>query len=626
MFDVIAELRVGRIVEVSGSSIRIELDGSITELTRTYGGRVYAVGQFGSMLKIHFGRKILFAYVRLLRMRSELEFDNGFNQTTAGDDSRVIDADLFGEASWYEIEQRLDFERGLRNYPLPGQNVFLTTHEELQVIYSGAEAQRKAAGNALVAIGEYVGTSGAVCYANVDKLFGQHSAVLGSTGSGKSATVAAIVHAVLEHSDGGKECRPRIVIIDPHAEYVKAFGTRATIYRAFSQTSMTEDDSTRQLRLPYWLLSGEELRELIIAKTIEEATSENNIIYKALTHARLAERKWIEKAKIWVGETSSKSQEQPDDARPLNPEFENRIQEYDRDTPDPFTLDEFIAHIRNEQGIQLSAAKTWTNMSTSSFKSHAQVLDKISVLRNDPRMSFMMQEYCHGQPDLPEIIQQFVGGDSIDVAHGDIKVIDISGLPNEVAGPVAAAIARLLFQYKVWQTRDEREQDPILFICEEAHRYVPDHGRAEYETAQKAVRRIAKEGRKYGLGLMLVSQRPSDVERTVLSQCNSWIVMRLTNPADQAHVSNFLPDSLQGLVKLLPALSRREAIFVGEAAAIPSRIFIKKLSKEKLPASHDVAFMASWNKTPAGHELIEKVVKRWRRENEEKTEQKPLKS
>ena len=150
-----------------------------------------------------------------------------------------------------------------------------------------------------------------------------------------------------------------------------------------------------------------------------------------------------------------------------------------------------------------------------------------------------------------------------------------------------------------------------VFVCEEAHRYVPNHGEAQYKEAQEAIRRIAKEGRKYGLGLGLISQRPSDVESTVLSQCNSWIVLRLTNSGDQEHVAKFLPDSLSGLTKMLPALTRREAIFVGEAAALPSRIRIKKLTEDKLPDSNDISFSEGWLNEPMSEEELSSIVVRW---------------
>ena len=225
-----------------------------------------------------------------------------------------------------------------------------------------------------------------------------------------------------------------------------------------------------------------------------------------------------------------------------------------------------------------------------------------------------MKEYSENSPELTAIIAQFVAAVGGGAEQRDIRVVDISGLPNEVAGPLTAVIARLLFQYKVWQTRAERERDPILIVCEEAHRYVPNQGQAEYQEAQQAVRRIAREGRKYGLGLMLVSQRPADIESTVLSQCNSWLILRLTNSADQEHVSRFLPDNLAGLTKLLPSLVRREAIFVGEAAAIPARIRIKELTKEQLPDSNDIRFADGWAQPPISTDEIEVVVKRWRRE------------
>ena len=140
---------------------------------------------------------------------------------------------------------------------------------------------------------------------------------------------------------------------------------------------------------------------------------------------------------------------------------------------------------------------------------------------------------------------------------------------------------------------------------------MPNHGEAQYKEAQEAIRRIAKEGRKYGLGLGLISQRPSDVESTVLSQCNSWIVLRLTNSSDQEHVAKFLPDSLSGLTKMLPALTRREAIFVGEAAALPSRIRIKELSESKLPDSNDISFSKGWLTDPVSNEMLDKIVDRW---------------
>jgi DNA helicase HerA-like ATPase len=255
----------------------------------------------------------------------------------------------------------------------------------------------------------------------------------------------------------------------------------------------------------------------------------------------------------------------------------------------------------------------WDPMSPSEAKSHDSILDKLATLERDPRLRFMMCDFRSEDPDLPQILQQFVG-ELPAAPKADIRIIDISGLPNEVAGPLTAAIARLLFQYKVWQSRLEREKDPVLLVCEEAHRYVPDTGLAEYASAQKAIRRLAKEGRKYGVGMILVSQRPADVEGTVLSQCNSWLVLRLTNTTDQQHVAKFLPDSLAGLAKMLPSLARQEAIFVGDAAALPARIKIRTLRDDELPQSDDVSFGNGWQTAPMSLSGIKSTVDRWRRD------------
>jgi len=618
LFENIEELRVGSIIEVSGSSIRVELDKEISDLTRTYKGRVYPIGQFASVVKIPYGRRNLFAYVRMLRMRSDIALEEGEQIPADFEDSRILEADLFGEGIWKVETEELDFTRGITNYPLPGQSVQLTTQEELTEIYKGSEKENDSDFSEKLGIGSYIGSGGTTCYADFDKLMGLHSAILGSTGSGKSGTVAALIHSILEHEpsksngESDKSLSPNIVLLDPHGEYPKAFKDQAVIYKTdISEASGNE----KPLMLPYWLYSGEEFRDLVIGKTEFEATSENNIVYKALEHARLVQKGWIEESQDWIGEEVEDGF-QPAEHRAFD-DYEEDVISYNRDTPDPFSLDEFVNHIKMEQGIKPKGrgTKTWQKMSAYDFQSHRSVLNKLTMLRSDPRLNFMMKDYEETGHELSEIIEQFIGSVELDSGNkADLKIIDISGLPNEVAGPLTANISRLLFQYKLYQKREQREKNPVLLVCEEAHRYVPDSGKAEYRSAQKAIKRIAKEGRKYGLGLMLVSQRPSDVERTVLSQCNSWIVLRLTNSSDQEHVNRFLPDSLAGLSRLLPSLTRQEAIFVGEAASVPARIKIRTLEKEKLPKSDDISFINGWSKPPATNEEINQVVKRWRRE------------
>ena len=489
----------------------------------------------------------------------------------------------------------------LKHNPLPLQYAYLTTKEELEKMYEAAEKSVKTKYNPMIPIGTYVGANSAVCRANIDKLFGNHCAILGSTGSGKSATVAAIIHSILDYKyDIDKKLCPRIILIDPHGEYGKAFKDNAIIYKAYSEASATSEQ-THILKLPYWLMSGDELRSMIIGKTEQEATSQNNIVYQALTYARMVQAGIIK----------------PYDDNPLgdqNPDLmdgktDTDIDIFDRDKPIPFKWSEFKKHVDKIQGNKSGKSDSRT-ASDDIRKKVDSVLRKLRVLDSNPQIKFLMEEYSNSSPNINQILTQFIG-EIDDCTDKHLRIIDISGLPNEVSGPLTALICRLLFQYKLWQKPEERKIDPILIACEEAHRYVPNHGEAQYKEAQEAIRRIAKEGRKYGIGLMLISQRPSDVESTVLSQCNSWIVLRLTNSNDQEHVTKFLPDSLSGLTRILSSLTRREAIFVGEASAIPSRIKIRKLSVDELPDSDDVSFVDGWVNSFHNVDDFNTIINRW---------------
>lgn len=587
------DLEIGTVFEVAGSAIKIALKRDITELTRSHSGRVYDVGQIGSIVKMHLGRRILFATVRLLRLQSDEE--SAALSTTQGkafdQDRRVIEADMLGEAWFNPAENELTFKRGVSTYPLPLQAVHLITKEETDKLFASAEKASEVGADRLVPIGSYVGATRVPCRANMDKLFGHHCAILGSTGSGKSSAVAAVIHSILEHQCRPEQTtRPCIILIDPHGEYASAFGNRAKVFRAYDALGNNPDDVST-LKLPYWLMSSDEFRSLVIGKTEFEATSQANTVYKALAHARMVGAGLARSAAGGIPADLPAGQH-PEQPMPVVGVNEDQLVSFDRDKPRPFTLSEFETHIRERQAKR--NGPNWADVNASDFqKDYASILNKFRVLRTDPRVQFLMEEHGPNSPSLPDVLSQFLNVDGADDAC--LKIIDISGLPNEVAGPLTGAIARLLFQYKLHQTRDERERDPVLFVCEEAHRYVPNRGDAQYEVAQTAVRRLAREGRKYGLGLMLVSQRPSDIEDTVISQCNSWIVLRLANSTDQEHVSRILPDSLAGMTKVLSSLPRQEALFVGEAAAIPARIRLRTLSRDQLPNSHDISFAEGWS-------------------------------
>lgn len=552
----ISNLEIGAVIEVDGSHIIAELDPKITELTRVYSGIIYPIGQFGSIIKIHYGARLIFGYVGRLRMKSEYEREKGLTPESSGS-ARIIEADLFGEGEWVfdKDEWRLDFERGVTTFPLPQQKVYLTPRAELGFIYGEGTGP-------VILLGEHVGSGGTPCYAEMNELLGKHTAILGSTGAGKSGTVAALLHAILDRGSDAEyqNWHPQIVVLDPHNEYGAAFPDHVRL--------CTDENS---LSLPFWLLNLQETVNLLIGKTEFVATSQANIVKTALLLAR----------------------------RDAAPTVNLNAAEINVDSPVPYKLDRFVYHVEHSTNKppQASKQESWNS-----------ILHKVEVLKNDSRLAFMMQEWNGDADPLPEILKQFLGNSD------PIRIVDLSGVPNEVAGAASSAIARTLFSVKLWQTREERESNPVLLVCEEAHRYVPNRGEAQYEAAQDAIRRLAKEGRKYGIGLMLVSQRPSEVEATVLSQCNSWIVLRITNDSDRSHVQGILPDSLAGLTKVLSGLRRREAIFVGQAAILPSRILIRDLVKDgkPLPRSQDIDFDTGWQGSPITDEHLTDVGKRWR--------------
>lgn len=555
--DPIENLAIGKIIEVDGSHIIAELEPKLVELSRVYAGETYPIGQFGSIIKIHFGRKLIYGFVGRLRMKAEYELERGIARQTSADE-RVVEADLFGEGEWVVQSSDpalwdLQFERGVGTYPLPQQTVYLTPKSELRYIYGRGKG-------ATIHLGEHVGSGGTRCYADINELLGKHTAVLGSTGSGKSGTVAAIIHSLLDQgvNSDHKSWNPTIIILDPHGEYPNALS---------HHKRLSTDDGT--LSLPYWLLNHQETLSLVIGKTEFVATSQANIVKTALTNARVtaAGAIGVDPNKITV------------------------------DSPVPYSLDKF----RDEINTQRPLGKD--KKEQEPFNS---VINKLEALQRDRRMDFMMNSWGGSADPFPAIVKQFVG------AGEAVRVVDLSGVPNEVAGIASAVIARTLFNLKVWQTSEERQKDPVLLVCEEAHRYLPNRGEAQYEAAQEAMRRIAKEGRKYGIGLILVSQRPSEVEATVLSQCNTWIVHRITNDSDREQVRGMLPDSVAGLTKLLSGLRRREAIFVGQAAMLPSRIFIRELVATELPRSNDVDFNKGWQNEPLSESQLAEIAKRWR--------------
>lgn len=537
-------LKIGRVVEVSGSKVIGELEGTVEDLHRTYKSRRYTVGQVGSIVKIEAGDKLVFGVVTALRMTETLlEGDRDVHPETASN-AKWLEIELFGEAVRTGLgEREFSFQRGVVTYPLPGQGIFVASVAELARIYHRPDKPS-------IHVGSLSQAASLPVYLLTDDLLGKHFAVLGTTGSGKSCSVTVLLRSILDVAP-----KAHMILLDPHNEYRRAFPGNAEIIDPTS------------LNLPHWLLNFEESMALFIGKTEFVATSQTNILKDAILAAR-----------------------QDFGVQGIAPE---RITV---DTPVPYELSKLLEHVEASMPPQ-----------DSKKDPYLKIKNKIQTLQQDSRFSFLIRPDESVTDDLKEIVGQYL---RIPVSDKPLSIIDLSGVPSDVVDVVVSVLCRMIFDFAVWSPRPV--QVPIVLVCEEAHRYAPRRDDAAFQPTKQALSRIAKEGRKYGVGLGLISQRPSELAESILSQCNTLIALRMSNEQDQNFVQRALPDSVRSLVNVLPTLRTQEALVVGEGTVVPVRLRFNDLAEEHQPQSADVPFAARWAAADNGAEYVESVVRRWR--------------
>ncbi|MEP3050295.1 MAG: DUF87 domain-containing protein [Erythrobacter sp.] len=384
----------------------------------------------------------------------------------------------------------------------------------------------------------------------IDAMLGKHFALLGSTGTGKSTSAALILHKICEAAPKG-----HIVMIDPHGEYSAAF----------RQTGQILDVSN--LQMPYWLMNFEEHCEVLLTSDGNERQVDMDILAKCLLHARGKNRLAETMGKITV------------------------------DSPIPYLLSDLSAVLQDEMG-KLDKA--------TSSAPYMRIKGKLEELKTDPRYQFMFSGMLVGDTMADFISKVFrMPGDG-----KPISIIDVSGVPSDITATVVAVLSRLVFDFAIWG-REEKTR-PVLLVCEEAHRYVPSEKHSDGSAVASILGRIAKEGRKYGISLGLITQRPSDLAEGVLSQCGTIISMRLNNDRDQAFVKAAMPEGARGFLDSIPALRNRECIICGEGVAIPIRVSFDTLEESKRPASEDPSFVDLWSQGGGEEETVNRVVQRWR--------------
>ena len=384
----------------------------------------------------------------------------------------------------------------------------------------------------------------------IDAMLGKHFALLGSTGTGKSTAAALILHRICDAAPQG-----HIVMIDPHGEYSAAFSGTGALY------------DVSNLQMPYWLMNFEEHCEVFLTTSGSARQIDSDILARCLLMAKAKNRLAQDVPKLTV------------------------------DAPIPYLLSDLTNIITLEMGKMDKATDT---------APYLRLKSKIEEIKADPRYMFMFSGMLVADTMASFISRLF----RLPSDGKPISIIDVSGVPSEITSVVVSVLSRMVFDFAIWSRTET--QHPILLVCEEAHRYVPAGRRVDDSAVGRIISRIAKEGRKYGVSLGLITQRPSDLAESVLSQCGTILSMRLNNDRDQAYVRGAMPEGARGFLDALPALRNRECIICGEGVATPIRMSFDTLESDKRPASEDPLFSQLWRQSGGEDGIIERTIRRWR--------------
>ena len=546
--------RVGHVISVSGaklSGVLSSSDADDASFAIEDAGRSL---QIGNLVKIAMPKSVAYGLVSKLEIRDPSGPPNGH-------DCRIIEIDLFGE-SLLNGSKPLNGEVNgdLSNGHAPkcfqrGVSVYPSLGDEIHSASSDELAEiYKRPTVAAARMGTLHQDQDLPVYLMTDELLGKHFSILGTSGSGKSCALSVILRAILDDNPSG-----HVVLLDPHNEYSQAFGERANVI------------TTVDLQLPFWLLNFEEIAEVLCSPEPSNREAEMGILKEAIIAAKLS----------FAGDT--------DEAEYLTV-----------DTPVPFRLSSLVQHIDQAMGDFERAEQV---------RPYLRIKARINRLRGDRRFAFMFSGVSV-RDNMADIVCNIL---RIPVDQQPVTIFDLSGVPSEIVDVLVSLLCRMIFDFAMWSARDQAV--PVLVVCEEAHRYIPRDPGDGFGPTRKAISRIAKEGRKYGVSLCLVTQRPSELSETILSQCNTLFALRMSNDRDQEFVRRALPESAAGMMGALPALRTQEAVVVGEGVSLPMRIRFDDLGGEQKPLSETACFSSAWqHDTDRNEDFVLDTLDRWRRQ------------
>ncbi|MFM1814216.1 MAG: hypothetical protein RLZ98_911 [Pseudomonadota bacterium] len=535
---------IGRIVSVTGSKAIVLLDGGMAEnrskkATRPEMGTLLAIEQFNT---------VVLAIVSALSVPVPA-------QREGESEIWIAELGLVGELWKKEDGQTASFNRGVTAYPSLGDRVRVASKHELRLAFCGD-------GKSRVRIGTIRQDSSISAMVKVDDLLGKHFAILGTTGTGKSCTTALILRCILQENPAA-----HVVLLDPHNEYATAFKEWGEVI------------NPRNMQLPFWLLTFEEIVEVLIGDP-EGRKAEVEILQDLipLCKSRYASGRTKESNTLRKGL--------------LDPG------KFTVDTPVPYRISDLTAMIDERMG------KLENKRDLAPYR---QLKTRIDTISQDARYGFMFGSLTV-YDGMAQILSRIF---RVPVNGKPITILELTGLPTEIVNVVVSVLCRMTFDFALWS----EGQIPVTLVCEEAHRYVPADPKSGFEPCRRAIAKIAKEGRKYGASLCIVTQRPTEIDPTILSQCNTVFALRMSNDKDQQIVQSAVSDTGSGLLEFLPALGQREAIAFGDGVTLPVRIRFDELAKENMPRSSTASFSEKWQASVGDENFVEQIVERWRASN-----------
>ncbi len=561
------DYQIGKVIAVSGESIIISLLGydqsveaemgvpeSMTvHLPNAAGPIPVLIGQPGTFVTIALPTGRLLCMVISVEMREAKETASELREADSVG-AFVIDRAMRSLVTIPvgTLDATGRFERGSDVLPTVNAPVFAVPPELIDMVYSSyAEGD--------FAIGKLSLVPSQQAKINLDAFLTRHAAILGQTGGGKSWTVASLIQRMCRFQQA------TIVLFDLHGEYTTTFGTSADVITA------------TDLELPYWLMNSEELLGLMVDRS--ESAAPNQIAkFKELLQA----------------------------AKENHPENKALgIKKITIDTPVFFDFNSILNEFRHLDTEMVAGAKG--PKQGPLFGDFTRLLMRIDSRLNDKRYDLIFNPKTYNTSASMEILFRKLLGETTG-ARKKVVVVDLSPVPFDVRSSVISLILRCLFDFAYWHRRAHKTRFPISVFADEAHIYLNDSDPAT-DAAKHSAERIAKEGRKYGISLTAISQRPREVSATILSQCNSFLCLRISNPDDQSYVKSLLPDSVRGIASMFSTLRRGECILLGDSVMMPTRIKIDQPSPA--PVSDDASFYKLWNEAPKDVDFA-KVLKAWR--------------